>query len=66
MRYGPIVAKRWRRQYFKRGKWPSYDDWDVQPEDVYAILLELRSKRAIQGLVGKSWVNRLPKKMRSR
>lgn len=61
MTYGQIVAARWKRQYFKRNKWTKYSDWENSPEQIYTVLLELRSKTAIEALLDKSWTRRLPK-----
>lgn len=55
MSYGQQVAKRWKRQYCKRGKWTKYADWHTQPESLYVILQELKSKTAIEALLNKSW-----------
>lgn len=63
MTYGRIVAKRYKEQYFrKRTGWKNYDAWQIQPEQYHMILLELKSKEAIEALVGGSWTNRLPKR----
>ncbi len=62
MKYGPIVAARYRKQYCKRNKWSTFPDWEIQPEQRYLILLELRSKEAIKAILNSSWTKRLPKK----
>lgn len=64
MRYGPIVAKRWKRQYFKRitkreKAWAEYFNWEIQPSEIYTILLELKSKAVIEALIGPSWTRYL-------
>lgn len=62
MRYGPIVAKRFKSQYFsKRKGWATFPDWQIQPEQIHTILLELKSKEAIRAILDKSWTKRLPK-----
>ncbi len=62
MTYGKIVAKRYKKQYCKRKIWEEMDDWEIQPEQVHLILLELKSKAAINALMGTaSWTKRLPK-----
>jgi hypothetical protein len=60
MRYGPIVAKRWKKQYYKRNTWNIIGGFEPQPQEIYIILLELKSKTAINALVGPSWTKRLP------
>jgi len=62
MRYGPIVAKRYKKQYCKYNKWETYQWWTIQPEQIHTILLELKSKEAILALVGDSWTRRLPRR----
>ncbi len=65
MRYGLIVAERYRKQYFKRNKWNTFVDWEIQPEQVHLILCELKSKEAINALIGnESWTKRLDRKKR--
>jgi hypothetical protein len=63
MKYGPLVAKKYKKQYFKRGKWSIYDDWDTQPEQLHLVVSELTSKAAIEVLLDKSWTRylRVPK-----
>lgn len=63
MTYGEIVAERYKRQYFKYKKWKTFEDWEMQPEQFHTILLELRSKTAIEALMGKSWTRNLPKQL---
>lgn len=59
---GQIVAARFRKQYFCNRKWLEFDQWYLQPEQMYTILLELRSKEAVDTLLGtSSWTRRLPK-----
>lgn len=64
MTYGQIVAKRYRRQYYdgRKKKWDTFPSWgEQQPEQVYTILRELKSKAAIEALLNVSWTRRLPK-----
>lgn len=63
MTKGKIVAARYKKQYFrKRTGWTTYSFWDMQPEQIHLILLELKSKAAIDALIGNdSWSKRLPK-----
>jgi len=63
MTYGKIVAKRFKRQYYKKKEWATFTFWDIQPEDHYTILLELRTKKAIEALIGSSWTKNLPRKV---
>jgi hypothetical protein len=60
--YGQIVAKDWKKQYCKRGKWLAYADWPIQPEAYYRIIRELKSIEAIQALLNSSWVRHLKRK----
>ena len=62
MTYGKIVAKRYKNQYFIKKKWLIYSEWDIQPKEYYTILLELKTKAAIEALIGKSWTRNLPVK----
>lgn len=64
MTYGKIVAKRWKRQYYdgRKKKWDMFESWEIQPEQVHTILLELKSKEAIAALLNVSWARNLPKK----
>lgn len=64
MRYGPIVAKRYKNEYFKRGIWFEFKYCNLQPEQIYIILKELKTKEAIEVLVHNRWTRRLPKKKR--
>lgn len=66
MTYGKLVAERYKKQYCKRGKWKTYDEWDIQPERVYIILRELRTKKAIEALLNPSWTRQLDRQMRTR
>lgn len=60
--YGQIVAERFKKQYFKYKKWKEYDSWNIQPESMHKILLELKTKEAINILMGNnSWTKRFPK-----
>lgn len=60
MRYGPIVAKRWKKQYYIRGKWTEIPGPDPSPKQIYLILKELTSHKAIEALVGNdSWTKDL-------
>lgn len=62
MKYGPIVAKRFEKQYCKRNRWEIMKRWEIQPEQLHLILCELTSKEAINALLGNSaWTKRLPK-----
>lgn len=61
--YGKIVARRYKRQYCKRKVWSEYHDWELQPEQIHLILLELKSKAAIAALINDSWTRRLPRKL---
>lgn len=62
MKYGPIVAKRFKRQYFKkRTGWDTYEFWGTQPEQIHTILLELTTKKSIEYLIGSSWTRYLPR-----
>lgn len=64
MTYGEIVAKRYKKQYCKRKDWTEMDDWEIKPKQVHLILLELKSKEAIDALLGNdSWTRRLPRKL---
>lgn len=50
------AAEQYRKQYCKRGKWETYEDWWAQPEMIYAIALELRSVRTLNAVMGNdSW-----------
>lgn len=65
MTYGKIVAKRWKKQYYdgRKKEWKTYPSWaNQQPESVYIVLLEIRSKAAITALINASWARRLPKR----
>lgn len=67
MRYGPIVAEKFKRQYIEKKKgakkvgWKTYESWEIQPEQIYLICKELKSKEAIEALLNCSWTKRLPK-----
>lgn len=62
MTYGQIVAKRFKKKYFtKKNGWQTFETWTIQPEAIYLILTELKTKRAIEALVDKSWTKRLPR-----
>lgn len=61
MNYGKIVAERYKKQYFKYKKWKIYSEWPMQPEAYYLICKELKSKLAINLLLGRSWTRRLPR-----
>ncbi len=61
MKYGPIVAERFKKQYFHKGKWDTLEEWEIQPEKIYLILQELSTKQAIEAFIDKSWTRRLPK-----
>ncbi|MES2355584.1 MAG: hypothetical protein V4568_14540 [Pseudomonadota bacterium] len=63
MTYGKMVAEKWKRQYYdgRTKKWKEMDMWDMQPEEYHRVLLELRSKEAINALIGDSWTRRLKK-----
>ncbi len=62
--YGRIVAERYRRQYYdgRTKKWDVFPDWPMQPKQYYTVLLELKSKEAIEALLNCSWVRYLPRK----
>lgn len=56
MTLGQKVAARYKGQYCKRGDWKEYEDWETQPRSMYLILIELKTKRAIDALLGNdSW-----------
>lgn len=60
MTAGERVAKRYKKQYCKRNVWKEMEDWDLQPEQIHLILLELKTKAAIDALMGNgSWTKRL-------
>lgn len=62
MKYGPIVAEKFKKQYFKKGKWeimPGF--WPIQPEQLHKVVKELSSKESIEIVLNKSWTRRLPK-----
>lgn len=61
MRYGPIVAERYKKQYCKRGTWEEFPSWHKQPYENWLVLRELSSKSAIVALLDASWIRRLPK-----
>ena len=45
------IARRYKSQYCKYGKWRVYEDWQIQPEDIYLIMKQLRNFRSIDALV---------------
>lgn len=66
-RVGPIVAERYKKQYFNRGVWQTFQSWHIQPEQNYLILRELESKAAVNALLGNtSWTKRIPKSLPTR
>lgn len=65
MTIGNFVAAKFKKQYFRYISWDRFDSWDIQPEDVYLILKQLRTKKAINALMGNnSWTKRLPKEVK--
>ncbi len=64
MRYGPVVAEKYRKQYCKQGKWSEYPSWGtLQPAKIHLILGELSSKEAVDALIGnRSWTHGIGKK----
>lgn len=67
MTYGEQVAEKVKNQYYDEstGKWARYSFWSIQPEGYYKILLELKSKEAIDTLFGhRLWTRRLKKPKR--
>lgn len=66
MTYGQAVARDFKRQYCHKGKWDQISGWEYQPHEIYTVLLELRTLKAIHCLLDKSWTRGLQKKMRSR
>lgn len=66
MTIGEIVAERYKKQYYtKRGGWCLYKDWQIPPEKIYIILLELKSKAAVNALMqNDSWTRYIRQKNR--
>lgn len=57
MTVGQRVAKAWKRQYHDKSKgWAFYPDWEIQAEEIYTILLELKTEKAVTSLVDKGWL----------
>jgi len=67
MTVGEVVATRYRRQYWsKKYGWRIFEGWQIQPEQIYLILLELKSKAAVDALMGSdSWTKRIPKRTKA-
>lgn len=64
MRYGPIAAKRYKKQYCKNGEWMVYPLWEIQPEAIYTIVRELKSKKALLCLLDKTWLFGMPRSIK--
>lgn len=59
MTIGQKVAKRYKAQYFdeKTKCWATFENWEIQPEQVYIVLRELQTEKAVAALVDKSWLH---------
>ena len=57
---GQAVARGFKRQYYKKGKWDFMEGFEIQPQFLYLILRQLRSKVLIDALMGNdSWTRRV-------
>jgi hypothetical protein len=59
MTIGQKVAKIFKAQYFSNEskRWDTFKGWQIQPEQIYTVLLELHTEEAVAALVDKSWIH---------
>lgn len=59
------IANKYKRQYCKRKKWVTYDRWDIQPEKIYLIMLELKTFKTVEALTNDSWTRYYKRRFKS-